>query len=188
MLTGRNSLNQKKEGQGDSPSKKTKNPLINDYCINLLNYRIQQEELSSRIYLGMAMWLENKGFSGAGALWRKYSNEELVHADWARTYLLSFGIQPNTPKLDQPEQDFAGLPDIIEKSYLHEIEVTRQCRELASESQKMGDHPLYELALRYLHEQVEEMNKMQTFIDKLESFGTDKLALRLLDNEMAEMV
>jgi ferritin len=43
---------------------------------------------------------------------------------------------------------------------------------------------LYELSLKFLKEQVEEHDKMQTWVDKLEAFGTDKLALRLLDNEM----
>ena len=40
--------------------------------------------------------------------------------------------------------------------------------------------------LRYLKEQVEEHDKTQTWVDKLAAFGEDKLALRLLDNEMGE--
>jgi ferritin len=49
------------------------------------------------------------------------------------------------------------------------------------------DHILYELCLAYLKEQVEEHDKMQTWMDKLKTFGTDPLALRLLDNDMAEV-
>jgi ferritin len=51
----------------------------------------------------------------------------------------------------------------------------------------MKDHILYELCLAYLKEQVEEHDKMQTWMDKLNTFGTDPLALRLLDNDMAEL-
>ena len=88
--------------QGTTIVKNTKidNPLINNTAIEFLNYRIEQEEYSSRIYLAMSMWLNNEGFSGASSLWKKYSGEELTHSDWARTYLLSFGIQPLTPALD----------------------------------------------------------------------------------------
>lgn len=170
----------------DTPEFKTMNPLITGSCVEYLNYRIQQEEYSSRIYMAMTMWLDEKGFKGAAGLWRKYSDEELTHADIARKYLLSFGVQPLTPRLDQPQQDFPGsLPEIIQLSYEHEIEVSTQIKKMADHALGMKDHMLYELCLGYLKEQVEEHDKMQTWVDKLKTFGTDPLALRLLDNDMA---
>ena len=168
----------------DIPSKKTLNPLISEPCADYLNYRIQQEEYSARIYLSMSMWLNNKGYTGAASLWKKYSDEEMGHANWSRTYLLSFGIQPLTPRLDQPAQEFGGLPQIIKASFDHEILVTEQIKKMADESFKKGDHMLYELCLKYLKEQVEEHDKTQTWLDKLEAFGIDKIALRMLDEEM----
>lgn len=39
--------------------------------------------------------------------------------------------------------------------------------------------------LNYRIEQVEELDKLQTLLDKLETFGEDKLALKLLDQELA---
>ena len=166
-------------------NKDIKNPLIGTEAIALLNYRIQQEEQSSRIYLSMSMWLNNEGYTGAAQLWDKYSKEELTHADWSKEYLLSFGIQPNTPKLDGPVQSFKGLPDVIRQSFEHEIVVSKQCKDLATKALSLGDHMLYQLSLKYLKEQVEEHDKMQTWVDKLETFGEDKTALRFLDNEMA---
>lgn len=174
---------EKKEFVDDQKSNPI-NPLIDPSCVDFLNYRIQQEEYSARIYLSMSMWLNNKGYMGAAGLWRTYSNEEMGHADWARTYLLSFGIQPITSSLDQPEQSFEGLPQIIQMSFDHEIEVSQQIKEMADHAVEIKSHMLYELCLRYLKEQVEEHDKMQTWVDKLETFGTDKIALRLLDNEM----
>jgi len=170
---------------GAAPIPRTHNPLINDSAISHLNYRIQQEEYSSRIYLAMSMWLNNMGYTGAASLWKKYSQEEMAHADWAREYLLAMGVQPTTPKLDAPDQNFTGLPEIIRMSFDHEVEVSNQCKQLASDALKKGDHILYELALKYLKEQVEEHDKMQTWLDKLAAFGEDKIAIRLLDNEMA---
>lgn len=167
------------------PVRKSHNPMIEESCIKYLNFRIQQEDLSARIYLSMSMWLNNEGYSGAAALWRKYSNEEIVHADWSREYLLSMGVTPETAVLAAQPLAYAGLPDIIRKSYDHEIEVTKQIKAMASDAQKKGDHMLYELCLHYLKEQVEEHDKTQTWVDKLAAFGEDKLALRLLDDEMA---
>jgi ferritin len=169
---------------GKMPGIKGKNILLSDECVTYLNYRIQQEEYSSRIYLAMSMWLDNNGYVNAAKLWKNYSTEELAHSDWSRTYLLSMGVQPGTPKLDAPGQDFTGLPQIIQDSFDHEVLVSTQCKQMASESFKKGDHMLYELSLKFLKEQVEEHDKMQTWVDKLEAFGTDKIALRLLDNEM----
>lgn len=158
--------------------------MIEDHCIKYLNYRIQQEELSSRIYLSMSMYLNNEGYTGAAALWKKYSDEEMVHANWSREYLLAMGVTPETPVLEAQPTSYAGLPEIIRKSYDHEIVVTKQIKEMASETLKKGDHMLYELCLKYLKEQVEEHDKTQTWLDKLNTFGEDKVALRLLDNEM----
>ena len=169
-----------------APSTKGKNILLSDDCVEYLNYRVQQEEYSGRIYLAMSMWLDNNGYVNAAKLWRRYSNEEMSHSDLARTYLLSMGVQPLTPKLDSPNQTFNGLPEIIQMSYDHEIVVTKQIKDLAGDAMKKADHMLYEFALAYLKEQVEEHNKMQNWVDQLNSFGTDKVAMRLLDHEMKD--
>jgi len=176
----------KRDTAASTPSVKAPNPLLSADCMGYLNYRIEQEEYSSRIYLAMSMWLNNKGYQGAAALWKKYSDEEQTHADWARTYALSFGVQPATPALTTPPQNFLGLPQIIQMSYDHEIEISSQIKDMASDALKKSDHILYELCLKYLKEQVEEHDKMQNWMDQLEAFGTDKVALRLLDNKMGE--
>lgn len=168
------------------PNNRVRNPLLSDECVNVLQYRIQQEEQSSRLYQSMSLWLNNEGYSGASSLWMKYSQEELAHANWSRDYLLAMGITPNVPALTAESNTYGGLPQIIEASYDHEIVVTKQCKELADKAFKAGDHMLYTLAGQYLKEQIEEHDKMQNWVDKLKTFGTDKIALRWLDDEMSE--
>lgn len=165
---------------------KTHNPMIDESCIKYLQYRIQQEDLSSRMYLSMSMWLNNSGYTGAASLWLKYSKEEAVHADWSREYLLSMGVTPDTAVLSVQPSTYESFPEIIKASYEHEIVVTKQIKEMASAAMKKGDHMLYELCAKYLKEQIEEHDKTQTWVDKLIAFGEDKIALRLLDNEMGE--
>jgi ferritin len=172
----------------DKPTTKNKNVLLSDECVDYLNYRVQQEEYSGRIYLSMSLWLDNNGYVNGAKLWRKYSDEEMKHADIARDYLLAMGVQPATPELEQPEQNFTGFPQIIKDSYQHEIDITTQIKELASDTFKKGDHMLYELALGYLKEQVEEHAKMQNWMDQLLAFGEDKIAMRLLDHEIKDFL
>jgi len=165
---------------------KSKNPLISDDCLKMLNYRIEQEDYSSRVYLAMSMWLDDKGYMNASKLWKKYSDEERTHADLARQYLLDLGLRPLTAMLNQPVQEFSGFPQIIKDTYEHEAVITNQCKELASHALKLGDHMLYQLAGTYLKEQIEELGKAQNLVDQLESFGDDKIAMRLLDHELKD--
>lgn len=175
--------------KASSLSRKTsKNPFATESVKKILNYRIEQEESSSRLYHSMSMYLNNNGYMGAAAAWQKDADDEMKHAQWAKEYLLAMGVQPTIPALPQPEQSFQGLPDIIKKSYAHEIMVTEQCNALAQEAFKTGDHLLYQLSMKFLQEQQEELEKVQTYLDKLNTFGEDKIALRLLDNEFAELV
>lgn len=165
-----------------------KNPLIDESCISYLNYRIQQEEYSGRVYLSMSMWLTNNGYLNAGKIWKKYAQEENKHADMAREYLLNMGVQPATPPLEQPTENYAGFPDIIRRTHQHEIDVTMQIKDLADHALKDGSHMLYELALQYMKEQNEEMGKTQDLVDQLEAFGEDKVALRLFDHDLSHYV
>jgi len=169
----------------NSENNAIKNGLINQECVDILNFRVNEEEKSARLYHNMYMFLNNKGYTGAGALWHKYGHEEEVHADWAKNYLLDLGIQPELREMPYLKPEFASFPEIIRLSYEHEVEITRQCKELAACAMKNADHMLYQLAAKFLSEQIEEIGKLQTWLDKLKAFGESPESLRLLDNEMA---
>lgn len=158
--------------------------LISENVISLLQYRIQQEEYSVRVYKAMAVWLEFKGYFGAAKLFQKYSDEEFEHAQWVYDYLITLNIVPKVQELSKPKCDFTGLPNVVAVAYDHELSVTNQCKKLASESLAEGDHLTYKLALKFVKEQVDELAKLQNWLDRMNAFGTDEVALRMLDNEM----
>ena len=60
---------------------------ISNNIENLINYRISQEEYSSRLYLAMSNWLQNNGYNGASKLFKKWTDEEMVHANFSYSYL-----------------------------------------------------------------------------------------------------
>lgn len=163
---------------------KMTNSFLSNEIVELLNFRINQEEESSRIYKAMSLWLDDKAYFNASKLWQKYSDEELKHAEWAREHLLSFNIRPETRPINPVPNDFSGLDDIIYKTLEHETLVTQQCKELAKVSQAEGDTLTYTLAHKYCAEQVEEMKKSFDLVNLLEVYGTDKLALALLDHQL----
>lgn len=150
--------------------------------IDILNYRIQQEQLSSRIYEQMSLWLDNKGYKNFSTLYSKYSQEELEHADWAKHYLLSYGISPKLEKLEAPDCSYTCLCDILEMTLDHEKEITRQCTLLYEYATKNCIGTLVALSLKYLTEQIEEQDKAQTLVDQ-SKLTTDML---LFDNYIGE--
>ena len=177
---------EKKESKTEESAEVLKNPFASKECIDILNFRIEQEEQSSRLYQSMSLYLNNEGFMGAAKAWARDAEDEMKHAQWAKEFLLDMGIQPLLPALKQPQQTFEGLCDIMEKTYEHDIVVTQQCNDLASHALKYNNHLLYQLALKYLAEQQEEISRTITNLDKLRSFGEDKIALRLFDTELGQ--
>ncbi|QRM90831.1 hypothetical protein FG167_16800 [Lacinutrix sp. WUR7] len=166
---------------------KTKSEFLSEAMVKLLNYRVEQEEYSSRIYLAMSTWLDDKGFVGAAKLFKQYSDEELVHAAKAKKMLLANGIQPITPALKQPKQDFISLPDVILAALEHEKEITTQCYALTKAAHTEENFMVVELGLWFCKEQAEELSKVQYLIGRLEAFGEESIMLRELDEEMGEL-
>lgn len=153
-----------------------KSKLLNDKVIETLNYRIQQEEHSSRIYEQLSLWLNNKGYLNFGELFKKYAEEEMVHAGFSKSYLLDYGITPCLQALPSPEMEIESLLDVLEAAYDHELLVTKQCEDLASMALKEGNHVLYQLALKYCAEQQEEIGKSITNLD-IYKLSTDMLII-----------
>jgi ferritin len=158
--------------------------LISSKIIELLQMRIQHEEANNKKYTAMSNWLNLNGFTGASKLWKTYSEDELVHKSWAVQYFLDLNILPIEPSEEQVQTEFKGLPNIIALSYQVEINTTDEVKILGKVCLDEGDLMTFGLAQKYIAEQVEEISKIQLWIDKLESFGIDKIALRLLDEEM----
>lgn len=155
-------------------------------CVDILTLRIEREEYSSRFYQAMSLWLDNAGYVGAAKAWKKDADGEMEHAQWAKDFLLALGVTPKLSALPEMPTAFEGLPDIIRKTFDHEIKITQECNDLANYAYLNGNHLLYQLALKYMTEQAEELEKIQTVLDKLVTFGEDKIALKLLDNDFAE--
>lgn len=144
-----------------------KSNLLSKKIVDTLNYRIQQEDFSSRLYEQLSLWLNDNGYLNTSKLYKKYASEESNHADWAKSFLLDYGITPTLMKLESPEMEINSLQDVFEVTLEHELDITRQCEELATTALKEGNHVLYHLASKYCGEQQEEIGKAITNLDIL---------------------
>lgn len=160
--------------------------IIKPEIIELLQYRINQEEISSRLYKAMSRWLEMKGFVGAAKLWGKYSEEELDHVKWVDEYLQNLAILPETRKIEEQPKTFKGLPNIVALSYKHEVEILNQCTELYNKALEVGDKMTATLAHKFVEEQNDELGKLQLWIDMFDLYGDTGASLLMIDKEMGK--
>lgn len=179
------------ETEKDKPVNSTKvtaSGLFSNIAIEILNFRIQKNELNYRRYLAMSTWLDNVGYTNASKLWKENSDDEAKHSLLARNILVSLGVYPEIKAVDAIDNDFKGLPDIIRKTYYNKIEVATKCKEYCKKSIEQGDALANQYSLEYLNEVIGELGEFQTLLDKLETFGEDKIALRLLEADIAEQL
>lgn len=160
------------------------NGLIPDKLVKLLNYRINQEELSSRLYYAMHEWLENQGYFGAARMMEDWAKEETEHAEWSSEFLESYDYLPEVGELKAVETSFSSLKDVMMKSYDHEVEITEQCNDLAKAIAEEGCYCVMPLALKYLKEQTDEMDKVNNWLSRLNLVGNDPREIMMIDREM----
>lgn len=145
--------------------------LLDKKIVELLNFRIQQEEHSYRIYEQFAMWFDNEGLPALGKLYHTYGQEELKHAGWAKDFLLAYNVIPTLTSLGSPVMEVNGIESILEDTLQHELLVASQCQALSDHAVKVNHTPLQSLALKYCTEQIEEINKATNNISSYKHCG-----------------
>jgi ferritin len=156
--------------------------LISKKTIDLLNFRINQEQMVSKNYEQMYLWLQNEGYFNAAQVWKKNYEDELKHASWAKDYLLSFNIMPELDIISESENVFNSFEEIAQKTLKFETETTMQCRALAKHALEEGDYNLLVLANKYNEEQIEEMGLIYDILDIIK-LSSDKLIVEMYIKE-----
>lgn len=155
--------------------------------IELLNKRILSEEHAGRLYRSMAIWFKYNGYNGFHKFWAKWADEENIHASWAREYLLDLDVLPEIRDIVGITCKFESIKDIVNQTLQAEIDITKECNELALHAVEVKDHMLINLAHKYTDEQQEEINKITNILTKVKLYGGDKLAIMELDEKIGEL-
>lgn len=150
--------------------------LLSKTIIDAMNFRIQQEEHSARLYEQMMLWFKDKGYKNLAKLYEGYVADERSHADWAKSFLLDYNLQPELKPLPSPYAEYSSCMDIFEATLEHEILVTEQVTELTNLAEKEGNRVLFALGLKYTAEQQEELGKSYDIIS-VAKLTTDMLVL-----------
>ena len=161
--------------------------MINLKVQSAINDQIKKEEFSSRLYLSMAIWCEQKGYPGAAKFLFSHADEERMHMLKLVHYLNDRGGKAQLAIIDQPADEFDSLLDIFEKVMEHEKYITEAINNLYEVTVHEKDYTTMNFLQWYITEQLEEESLFNTILDKIKLVGTDKAGMFHIDKELESM-
>lgn len=160
---------------------------MKEKVIETINFQIQAEEESSRLYFSMANWCSAKGYPGSAAYLYQHAEEERIHMIKLVNYLSERGVHAETRGLEHPQNDWDSLKSVFKQVLSHEQKVTELINNLYEVCLNEKDYLTSNFLQWYIQEQVEEEASAYTVLDKLELASTSQGGLFHFDKEMEAM-
>ncbi len=152
------------------------------------NQQIKHELESAYLYLAMAAYFDNAGYSGMARWMRAQVQEELTHAMRFYKHIIERGGEVRLYPLTIIEQKWGSPLKAFEAAYEHEKFITGRINELMKLAQSEGDYGSNSLLQWFVDEQVEEEDSTLKVIQDLRLLGDDGRALLMLDRELGQRV
>lgn len=159
---------------------------LSDKMVQLINKQIQLEFNAGQLYKAMSTWCEYTGWEGLAKFMKTHVEDERMHMEKLYTYALDRQVNPITPMVSVQPTSFKDLKDILEKSLAHEELIENSYKEAVKIALSENDHTSYHFLLWYLNEQVEEINLMCKWLDRLCVAGYDQKGMCFVDQEILE--
>lgn len=152
-----------------------------------LNDQIKKEEYSSRLYIAMAIWCEQKGYPGAAKFLFSHAEEERIHMLKLIHYLNDREGEARLADIEQPDSEFNSLQEVFEKVMTHEKFITEAINSLYEVTVQEKDYTTMNFLQWYITEQLEEESLFKTILDKIKLVGNDKAGMFHVDKELEGM-
>lgn len=155
--------------------------MLLDEIVKKLNDQVVKEMYASNLYLNMSSWCYTNGYDGAGMFLFEHAKEESSHATKLITYLNETDSLLVLKAIDKPESNFNSLLDVFEKTYEHELKVTKSINELVDLAFSLKDYSTFNFLQWYVSEQHEEETLFRGIKDKISLAGSSDTSLYLID-------
>lgn len=162
--------------------------MLTQKMIQRLNEQVNLEMYSSNIYLAMSAWCANKGLNGSAEFLKDHSKEELSHAYKLFDYINETGATAVINHIDKPQSEFENLQDVFEKTYNHELLVSKSILDLVDMALSEKDYSTFNFLQWYVSEQHEEEKLFKEILDKFEIIGMEGRGLFMIDREIATLL
>jgi len=150
-----------------------------------LNAHLADELASSYLYLAMAADCEARNLPGFAHWLRTQSDEERGHAMKFFDFVQSRGWRVKLQGLEAPPADFGSPLQLFERALAAEREVTNKINQLYAAASEVEDYASQAFLQWFVSEQVEEEKTASGIVETLRMIGDDKVALLVLDRELA---
>ena len=160
---------------------------INVDIMDLLNEQIQKEAHSSSAYLAMASWCDQNGLPHSASFFYKQSLEEREHMMKIFRFINDNGGTAYSPEVKNIMHEFNSLEEIFQSALSQEISITKSIHNLVHNCRKRQDLSTEYFLQWFVHEQMEEEQKMRRVLDLFDIMGKDGIALKLIDERVNEV-
>lgn len=144
---------------------------IEDIC----NRQVEREGFSSNLYIAMASWADNNGFSGVAAWLYSQAEEERLHMMKFIKYINERGGKAVMPALKKPSAEFKSVEDVFKEVLKHEEFVTASINEIVALTLDEKDFNTHNFLQWFVMEQVEEEASVRTILDKVRLVGKNNM-------------
>lgn len=158
--------------------------MISDKMQERLNKQLNVELQSAYQYVAMSAYCQSISMVGAAHWFSLQVREELAHATKFFNYITNQEGRVQLLPLAKPEENFASLHDVFEKTLAHEKFVTAELNDLIGFAMQHKDHATYVFLQWFLTEQVEEEATVATILASLKLAGNNGQGLLLIDREL----
>jgi ferritin len=147
------------------------NKKIEDIC----NRQIEREGYSSNLYIAMASWAENNGYSGVASWLFVQSDEERLHMLKFIRYVNERGGKSMVPAFKKPPDQFKDVEEVFREVLKHEEFVTASINEIVALTLEEKDFNTHNFLQWFVMEQVEEEASARTILDKIRLVGKNNM-------------
>jgi len=144
---------------------------IEDIC----NRQVEREGYSSNLYVAMASWAENSGYSGVAGWLYSQSDEERIHMLKFIKYINERGGKAIMPALKKPEPEFKDVEEVFKEVLKHEEFITSSINEIVSLTLDEKDFNTHNFLQWFVMEQVEEEASVRVVLDKVRLVGKNNM-------------
>lgn len=149
-----------------------------------INEQINKELFSSYMYMAMAAYCDAQGLEGFSHWMKMQAQEEMFHAMKFYDYMNDCGERVIMRAIAEPDNDYEGPRDIIEKTLAHEKTVTASINNLYSIAEGVNDNAAKIMLQWFISEQVEEEKNVGDVLNKYDMFDGHPAGLYMLDQEL----
>ena len=153
-----------------------------------LNAQINAEMWSAYLYLSMAAYCHDAGFTGMANWFQVQFKEEQDHAQILFNHVVARGGRVKLAPIEAVETEWASVLAVFENTLQHEKKVTMLINDLYTIALEEKDYASQSMLKWFIDEQVEEEESAFEIIESLSRIGDNSLGLYMIDKDLAARV